>query len=410
MNRENTNACMLLKNFRMGAKGLGDLLVCLMERGIAIVTALLLTPGLLLSDNGATENRYPEFSWDTVPIAFHFGKSEGLLSQTEAEFVASRSNFICLEKGHATGTHGSTEAGIEAEARRLKKLNSKMKVIFYWNTFLDYSMYDAHHEYAKHPQWWLKTESGKLDRKREKMMRFDLSNAEVRDWWTDVAKKAVRDGSCDGVFMDAFPQITSQANRKLWGDAKFDAIQQGLQDIIEETRLKIGSNKLIVYNGIRSTPTWNAGFDFPEHTDAAMIEHFGNFQSASKESMLMDILEMQRAAKAGKIVVLKGWAGFTFVDQSAMARPLKEKRQIAKESITFPLACFLAGAQENCYFIYNWGYRIDNGCLEWYPEFDKPLGKPLANMEREGWKLTREYEHASVRVDLESREAEIRWR
>lgn len=81
---------------------------------------------------------YPEFSWETVPVAFHFGKSDSLMTQVEASFVASRSNFICLEKRHATRQFGDTETGIEMEARQLKKINPDMKVIFYWNTFLDY--------------------------------------------------------------------------------------------------------------------------------------------------------------------------------------------------------------------------------------------------------------------------------
>jgi len=357
----------------------------------------------------ADEARYPEFRWDSVPIAFHFGKSDGIMTQEEAEFVASRSSFICLEKGHASETFGSTEAGIEAEARQLKKLNPKMKVIFYWNTFLDYSMYDAHQEYREHPEWWLKTRSGELDLKRGSLMRYDLSNSEFRDWWTDVAAKAVVNGSCDGVFMDAFPQVVSEANRRLWGEEKYEAIQQGLQDIIQETRHKIGDDNLIVYNGIRSTARWSMGYDFSPHTDAAMIEHFGHFQSSSKESMLKDILEMQRAGKAGKIVVMKAWPGFDFTDDQAMRMPLEEKRQIAKEKLGFPLACFLAGAQENCYFIYSWGYRMKYGCLQWYPEFDKPLGEPQGEMVQDGWQLSREYKHASVWVDLESRESRIRW-
>ena len=378
---------------------------------LAIFVLLTLSSQFCLVAFGQAGNaHYPEFSWDTVPIAFHFGKSAGIMTKEEAEFVATRSNFICLEKGHGVETFGSTEAGIEAEARQLKKLNPKMKVIFYWNTFLDYSMYEAHQEYHKHPQWWLKTRNGELDLKRGRLMRYDLSNAEFRDWWTNVAAKAVVDGSCDGVFMDAFPQVTSQANRSLWGDEKYEAIQQGLQDIIQETRQKIGDDKLIVYNGIRSTTRWSMGYDFSQHTDAAMIEHFGYFQSSSKESMLKDILEMQRAGKAGKIVVLKAWAGFTFTDRQAMRKPLKEKRQIAKENLVFPLACFLAGAQENCYFIYNWGYRMVNGCLQWYPDFDKPLGEPQGEMVQEGWELSREYKHASVWVDLESKAARIQWR
>lgn len=358
---------------------------------------------------GDAPSRYPKFDWDTVPIAFHFGDSDALMTPEQAAFVASKSNFICLEKGHGVGQLGDTESGIEQEARQLKRFNPDMKVIFYWNTFLDYSMFAAHEDYGRHPEWWLRTLDGELDLKNGRMRRYDLSKPEVRDWWTDVAHEAVVNGSTDGVFMDAFPQVKSEANRKLWGEKKYAAIQQGLADIVQETRDKLGEDHLMVVNGIRSTPTWSSGFDFPEHVDAAMIEHFGFFNSSTKESMLQDIREMEQAGKAGKMVVLKGWAGFTFIDREAMAKPLDEKRTIAKRSLNFSLAAFLAGAQENCYFIYNWGYRMHNGCLEWYPEFDRPLGPPQGDMVQEGWELSRKYEHASVWVNLETRESEISW-
>ena len=208
--------------------------------------------------------------------------------------------------------------------------------------------------------------------------------------------------------MDAFPQIKASANRALWGDEKYEAIQEGLKDIIAETRNKIGEDKLIVYNGIRSTPERQIGNDF-SIPDAVMIEHFGHFNSGTKESMLNDIREMEKAGKSGKIVVFKAWPGFAWIDGEAMKKPLEEKRKIAAENITFPLAAFLVGAQENCYFIYNWGYRMEMGCLEWYPELDKKLGKPLSDAKQENWTLSRDFEHASVWVNLETKEAEIDW-
>jgi hypothetical protein len=332
------------------------------------------------------------------------------MTTEEARFVASRTNFICLEKAHASGQFKYTEDAIEKEAQQLKQLNPKMKVIFYWNAFLDYSMYKAHIDYEKHPEWWLKTQTGELDLKNGNLKRYDLSNPEFRSWWTNVAQKATVEGSCDGVFMDAFPQVISSANIKLWGEEKYKSIQLGLHYLIEETREKIGVDKLIVYNGIRSTPQKNIGNDFPEYTDAVMIEHFGVFNSGTKESMLQDIREMEKAGKTGKIVVFKAWPGFTFIDKEAMGKPLEEKREIARKNITFPLAAFLVGAQENCYFVYNWGYRMDNGCLEWYPELDKKLGKPLADAEQSGWELKRLFEHASVRVNLETKDAAIDWK
>ena len=329
-------------------------------------------------DTSDRSKYYPEFSWETVPVAFHFGKTSALLTEEEAKFVASKSNFICLEKAHALDQLGSTEEGIEQEAQQLKKYNPKMKVIFYWNTFLDYPMFNAHKVYEQHPEWWLKTKDGELDLKNGKLKRYDLSNPMVRDWWTDVAQNAIMEGSSDGVFMDAFPQIISNNNIPLWGNEKYDAIQQGLKDIIKETREKIGDEKLIVYNGIRSTPQMQMGYDYPEYTDAIMIEHFGYFNSGSKESMLLDIREMEKAGRAGKIVVFKAWPGFAWIDKEAMQKPIDQKRKIAEENIEFPLAAFLVGAQKNCYFIYSWGYRMEMGCIEWYPELDEKLGRAIS--------------------------------
>ncbi len=285
-----------------------------------------------------------------------------------------------------------------------------MKVVFYWNAFLDYKMYEAHDIYNSHPEWWLRKQDGELDFKNAGLKRYDLSNPEVRKWWVETAKNEILNGSTGGVFMDAFIQVASPANIKLWGKEKYDSIQEGLKKLIAETRAALGNEKLIVYNGIRSNPRRNIGNNFPEHTDAVMIEHFGIINSSSKESMLFDIKEMENAGKTGKMVVFKGWPGYAWIDKDFMAKPLNEKQKISKENITFPLASFLAGAQENAYFIYNWGYRFKHGALDWYPEFVKPLGKPLHDMKVNGWKLTRDFEHASIWVDLETKKAKINWK
>lgn len=373
---------------------------------LSVVLALLIS----LTVFGQQEH-YPKFSWDKVPVAFHFAKREGgLMTKDQLKLVTSKSNFIVLEKGHGTPDYKYTEDAIEEEAKALKSLNPDMKVIFYWNSFLDYPMYQAHKTYNEHPEWWLRKKDGWLDFKTKTLKRYDLSNPDVRNWWTDVAKENIVGKSSDGIFMDALIQVTAPSNEKLWGKEKYDAVQQGLKDLIKETREKLGSDKLIVYNGIRSTPDRNVGNTYPEYTDVVMIEHFGIIKSTSKESMLTDILEMEKAGESGKIVVFKAWPGFAWIDKKFMAKSLEEKQEISRKNITFPLAAFLAGAQEHSYIIYNWGYRMNMGGLEWYPEFDKPLGKPLDKMEIKGWELRRNYEHASVWVNLENKEAKIDWK
>jgi hypothetical protein len=174
---------------------------------------------------GQIDKKYPKFSWDKVPVAFHFGKEEGLTND-EAKLITSRSNFVVLEKGHGLPQYKNTEIGIEQDSKKLKKLNPNIKVIFYWNAFLDYSMYKAHNVYESHPEWWLKTLDGEFDLKNGEIKRYDLSNIEVRKWWVDTAKEEVLNGSIDGVFMDAFVQVTNPANIELWGETKYNNIQE----------------------------------------------------------------------------------------------------------------------------------------------------------------------------------------
>ena len=356
------------------------------------------------------DNHFPTFSWDKVPVAFHFGKKGDLLTKKEAKFIACHSNFVVLEKAHGFPKYKYSEESIAADAAVLKKLNKDMKVVFYWNAFLDYSMYKAHNEYQKKPNLWLKTTKGELDLKNDKIKRYDLSNPDFRDWWIDVAEKNLKNKNIDGVFFDAINQITSPGNKRLWGIEKYNAIQQGILDLIKETRDRIGDDKIIVYNGIRSTPLRNTGNDFPDNTDAIMIEHFGFFNSRTKENMLKDIQEMEKAGKTGKIVVFKTWPENVWLNKKFMAKSEKQKEKISKQHLDFALASFLAGAQKHSYFIYNWGYRLSMGSLLWYPELDKPLGKPLNDMQTNGWVLTRNYEHASIWVDLENKKAKINWK
>ena len=368
--------------------------------------------GLFLTQAAFSQNdkHFPSFSWDKVPVAFHFGKKGTLLTRKEAKFVASHSNFVVLEKAHGFPKYKYSEEAIAADAAVLKDLNPDMKIVFYWNAFLDYSMYKAHEEYQEHPEWWLKTKEGELDLKSDRIKRYDLSNKKLRKWWVGVAKQNLKNKNIDGIFFDALNQVTNPGNKKLWGDEKYNAIQQGLIKLIEETRCKIGDDKLIVYNGIRSTPKRNTGNNFPDNTDAIMIEHFGYFNSRTKESMLKDIQEMEKAGKTGKIVVFKTWPENAWLNKNFIKKSKKEKKKISKEHINFALASFLAGAQKHSYLIYNWGYRLKMGSLLWYPELDKPLGKPLNEMQVNGWILTRNYEHASIWVDLENKKSKIDWK
>jgi hypothetical protein len=178
--------------------------------------------------------------------------------------------------------------------------------------------------------------------------------------------------------------------------------------MLELTKRKMGDGRIVLANGIRAGQ--HLDFLAWEGIDGVMIEHFDAFDSKAPEHLKADLESMALAAAKGKFVVLKGWPGFTWMDQEVKEGTRQEKLRLARERITFPLACFLIGAQPGCHFCYSWGYREADGGLDSYPEFQRPLGQPQANAVWSGLTATREFAHASVWINLSTKQARIDWK
>ncbi|NME68722.1 putative glycoside hydrolase [Flammeovirga aprica] len=351
--------------------------------------------------------RFPSFSWNQIPVHLHFHKQSGLLTPEEADFVINHSNFITLEKTHAITPYGNTEAGIKAEVEQLKALDPDYKVIYYWNGFVHYNVYQASEEFLSHPEWVLDTrENGE----GVEVVRYDISLPEVRDWWITSLKNTLDETGADGVFIDALIQVTLESNINLWGQEKYDAIVEGLDIMLKETREVIGGDKFIIINGYRSEYNEGVikGLHLAQYADALLVEHFAFLGSESKENILMDIQTMDNLGKMGKSVIMKGWPGWYWRDIDFLNQYTNEELiSISNDNIDFPLGCFLMGMHEYSYFIYAWGYASVDGGLGSYDKLFQNFGKPLGNFKKEGWVLSREFEHGKVTVDLESKSANI---
>jgi len=386
-------------------------MICNMRKFARIVLVISFHCATLASGDSAS----PYFSWDTVPVYIHFGKSSGSLSDSELRFVAKASDFVCLEKGHGRGRSGSTEKGIAFDAKRLKALNPRMKVLFYWNTFLNYPLYDACQTVASHPKWIFRDKSGNPIYKTGTLEQYNLLNPEFRQWWASIAGKAVNEYGCDGIFMDAVNQAKRPIwMRRGWGVGNEHILTQAVADMMRLAGKQMGEDALLIYNGIRSSDpaAKTTGKEYLPYANGVMVEHFTAFHSQSKESIAADIEAINTAASMGKTVVVKGWPDPTFnwTNKEKMRIPSNELADEARKKIIFSLACFLIAAQENCYFSYSWGWREQHGSLVDYPEFHKPLGKPKGKAKKENWVYTRTYEHASVWADLAQRRAKIDWK
>ncbi len=348
----------------------------------------------------------PSSPWERVPVYAHLGKSDGDFTSSELDFLAEHFNFICIEKGQAIKTRGSTEEGIYEAAREIKRRNRNARVLFYWNAFINYPLYRALNRFK--PEWTLKDTNGKEILRFNRIPRPDLSLPEVREWWSDVAVEAMRSAPLDGIFADALPQVLTPALARQVGEAKAQAVIAGAREMLSLTRQKIGADKIVLANGLRATD-YRQILDWDGIT-GVMIEHFGAFQSGSKEDMKADLDSLTLAEAKGKFTVLKGWPGFNWLDADKMKAPHAELVKEARHNLKLPLACFLVGAQPQSWFCYAWGYREADGMLDAYPEFSKRLGMPQGAARWDGFTATREYAHASVWVDLDAKQARIEWR
>ena len=366
---------------------------------------LLITLLAPLAALHAAEPQPPD-PWTRVPVNIHFGKRDDNMTDAEIEFLAKNSVMVTLEKGHGVGAHGSTEAGVADTARRIKQCNPSVKVLFYLNAFINWGGYEAYKTYR--PEWTLRRADGEIVKHRSGTPRPDPSSAAFREWWSDVIANEMKRGPIDGVFVDALPQALGSGLASGVGEKKAKAVVAGLREMIDLTKRKIGKDKILLVNGTRAT-NYREILDW-EGIDGVMIEHFAAFNSEQPAAIRADLETIALAAAKGKFVVLKGWPSFNWIDTEMMKRPNAELLKFAREQITFPLACFLVAARPGSLFCYSWGYTDRHGMLESYPEFQRPLGAPLGEAKQTGWSYQRDFTHASVFVDIETKKARINWK
>lgn len=376
----------------------------------------------------------PDFSWETVPVCIHLYKDE-LFSEQDIEFI-SRFPIMCIEKAHGGKSNVfGLEFNTRVETVRLLEANPKQKVLFYWNSCVDYGdMYEADefmvgtidHNDSKslrkeglHPEWALKDKNGNyIGSGGGLRCHFDISIADVKQWWLSIPKSVISKDGVNGIFIDKVLQYSMQSNINKLGEAKFNQLHADYIDMMTQLRRLSPNNTLLISNALRGTDANKSSEYGKEHLtycDGAMLEHFCSLSGADKDVIVRDIQLIQDCATMGKVVIVKGWPSFNWTDANyneikndpVEFAKLSDK---AKEEIVFPLAAYLVAAGRYSYFCYSWGYEYSEGGMIDYPEYSKPLGKPLNQAQKNGYVYTRNFEHASVWVDVENRKGRIDWK
>ena len=348
---------------------------------------------------------YPKFSWETTPQYFMFQDLNRILTPDEVEFIAARTDFICIEKSHGKGQLGAAELGAKHEAAAFKKVKPDIKVLFYFNsayawTYTSYTKDFTSEGIDEHPELkaFLVTDpkTGELANHYGAFC-FDVLNPDFREWWVETVAKGVKETGCDGVFID------QMHGNSRFREEKQPEIEKAMGEMMAALKKRMEPDKILLGNNANNK---DAKYVYPV-CDAVMFENYAMVRS-SKENLLEEWGDMLKNAREGKISV------FRLGVEGTGRRNLKPNMpELSQEKLEFALACYLIGAQPYSYFMYSWGWKLATGPLVDYPELQKPLGAPQGAYKRtnpEGWEFTREFEHASVLVDTDKREAKITWK
>lgn len=408
-------------------------------RKIVILLLILITPllGGASEKNSGKELEYPEFfpewSWDKVAVCLHYAKRDGLTEQ-DAEFTA-QFPLICLEKRQGVMesdgvTFRGSDIGTEIAAAQIKKYNPKTKILCYRSFRTDYgALYstgsmlntqEGNVSKIANPAWALKYKPTIPDQRTgtyvlvsNKYRVFDQSNVGARLWWIKDVTAWANKPNIDGIFIDAYGAVPSYDGVvNDYGEAKYEPWVNGVETKMKLIKQRISSNRIVLGNCISGTNTKSSikeSFRKLETLSGGMMEHFCILGSDSPSSIAASINTIHDVSKAGKMLVVKGWPRYTIKDSTQGVTP-EQLEQYAREDIIFPLAVFLCGAGKYSYFCYSWNYDYEGGSHIMYDEYTKNLGEPLADYKKKGSIFTREFEHASVWVDVKAGKAKIDWR
>ncbi|MDP4612104.1 MAG: putative glycoside hydrolase family 15 protein [Opitutales bacterium] len=348
---------------------------------------------------------YPEFSWDTVPLYYMFGDKGRVLTPDQVKFIAARTSFLCIEKSHGMGQLGAAELGAKHEAAAFKKVNPNIKVLFYFNAayawpYTSYNKILTREGLKENPKLKevlvVHPKTGELVN-RYGALCYDVLNPFMRKWWVETVAKAVEETGCDGAFIDQM-----HGNVEFRPEKRIE-VEQAMGEMMTALKEKLGPDKILLANNAYAD---SARLIYPV-SDAIMFENYAR-QKSSKESLLSEWEDMLRIAKDGKISVFRLGVEGTWRGNMQPNMP-----QLSKEKLEFAHACYLIGAQPYSYFMYSWGWKLSTGPLVDYSELRRPLGAPKGPYKRtdpNGWEFTREFEHVSVWVNTDTREAKITWK
>mmetsp|Transcript_20355 Transcript_20355/g.43621 ORF Transcript_20355/g.43621 Transcript_20355/m.43621 type:complete len:389 (-) Transcript_20355:35-1201(-) len=344
------------------------------------------------------QSAFPEWNWDHVHTWVAIRRTDEY-SDEQIHALAAQ-NIVMLEKTNGVRAYGSVEEGTLQVAKRIKKVNPNVKILFYHNSMVHYTgpnfkylaYEDFNEDWAMTGWKWMR-----------KYLSYDHTNLEFREWWIQRALDMVAYDEIDGIFIDAI--VKAELKRlpvKNHGRAYWDTAN--------ELRERLPEGKILIGNAVRVGSTKDCNYKHLKYLDGSYLENWCKAESLKKTLDLMS-----RALKQGRIIMLKGQP--THLDEQKLKRITsldKKYSYVGKpEFIGFALGYFLLIAEKHAYFSYRTGVDASPRAKSVFDNtrFDaitRKLGEPMGDCADEGdGVFTREFEYLNVKVNIQTMRSEL---
>ena len=164
----------------------------------------------------------PNFSWETIPLAFHGANRSGVFNEQTVRTLAYNYSMVTIEKWYTkcgslhpiqAGPQCDVEKAMYATFNKLKALNPKVTTIMYLNSMFAFSMYKLFgdalaHEAATGEHVLLRDKHGTLVTLCNdgnyfcNVTNWDWSKPAALDLWLSEVANATARGGVDGFFAD----------------------------------------------------------------------------------------------------------------------------------------------------------------------------------------------------------------
>jgi hypothetical protein len=356
-------------------------------------------------DDATDKQCYPEWSWDRVRTYAAIRRGDDYSDEQIRELAAQ--DVVMLEKMNGHETHGSVERGTLVAARRIKAVNSKVKILFYLNTMIHYGGYDAN-EYFRE-EWALHNPNRDNEpfRWRGKHLSYDHTNSENQEWWIQRGLDMLAHDEIDGIFIDAICKTHHASLRRILGRSWVEKHAAAYLDTTRQLRERLPFGKILIGNVLRAGNGPDGNYENLQYLDGSYLENWSDPQNLS-----MSIQLMAKALKEGNMIMLNGVMDDTNFEG---CDSLDDRYRLLNqpEYIDFPLGCFLLVVQPHAYFSYHAGVDANPRRLTVFDNtrFDaitRKLGRPLGDYVDDGvGGLSREFDHLKVHVDINMRRGKL---